>query len=1108
MKRSIAAGRRCGMRARDGRRVGACAIGLPLFILFTAAALASPASAQVPANQRGRADAERSGTHDANNIRTIFWNYGMVGDFPPDPGNVDLSIFHSMEVPKGSGMGYSDGVTPFVLKKITQTSGLDAYLMETGFRERQGISPYYNRVMRFEPRPGYFEADPNLNKGRSPAISSDPRTWPKTWPDRTADPDDPGWSGSWDGYFGKRPAADQESFTVMDDDYYDAWDFVPDSRDPTRHGLGLRVEVRGFQWANPQAGNVIFWHYDITNESTTDYDNIIFGLYMDSGVGGSALSCDGVYESDDDNAFWDKSFPGLNLVYTWDVYGHGVNLTSNCGRTGYLGYAYLETPGNPFNGVDDDDDGITDESRDSGPGTLVVGQDAIMAYVVAHYDTAKFVRFYGPIQTRPAYKVGRWWTGDEDMDWTAELNDVGADGIPDTHDTGEGDGIPTSGEPNFDKTDLDESDQIGLTGFKMSRIRAGQGNPDPTTDNVLFYTDSNNWPQKLYDKFTNPFAPARFDSAVAANYNIAFLFASGPFQLKAGKHERFSLALGYGADLSELRETVHTVQLIYKANYQFAVPPPTPTVTAEAGDHSVRLSWDDVAERALDPLSNQYDFEGYRIYRSTDPDFLDVKVISNGRGTGTVGNGKPIVQFDLLDGKSGFSRKTIDGVAYDLGSETGIRHTWTDTTVTNGQLYYYAVCAYDYGYDPGPDSLEVYPSENAITVHRTLRGGTILPINVVAVRPDVRVPGWTFASLDTAIHVAGPGTGRVALQIVNSDLVPDGHLFAVSFTVPTPDSIRATQYTLRDSTAHHTEFTTGADFRGAGIGPVGAGILPIVSTVPIVKVSPASGFDPGGPSNTHLSVIYQPTLPVELRRPGFPDSITITFADSVVDTSISLFPLSVRKPAKFLVVAHTDSGDIRLKFRFRDSDNDGTLSRPDEFFDIVTYARAQPNTPATTWRVALDTLGQGARGPIRPPRRGDTFQLRTIRPLGSADLFVFGTHGAHVDAGRAKAQSREAPYVVPNPYVGSASFEPARFASSGRGDRRLEFRNIPVNATVRIYTVRGDLVRTLRQDGSSSGTVAWDLRTKDNLDAAPGLYLFHVEAPGAEKHVGKFAVIK
>src|ERR1051325_887474 len=136
------------------------------------------------------------------------------------------------------------------------------------------------------PRPGYFETDPAKNVGRAVAISSDPRTWPASWPDKANVPDDPGWPGSWDGYFGKRPAAGQESYTGMADDFYDGWKpfWYPDSRDTTRQGLGLRIGVRGFQWANPQAGNVIFWHYDITNEVTTEYnDNIVFGLYMDSG---------------------------------------------------------------------------------------------------------------------------------------------------------------------------------------------------------------------------------------------------------------------------------------------------------------------------------------------------------------------------------------------------------------------------------------------------------------------------------------------------------------------------------------------------------------------------------------------------------------------------------------------------------------------------------------------------------------------------------------------------------------------------------------------------------------------------------------------------------
>ena len=201
----------------------------------------------VPPEWRGSIDAERSGQHDANLIRTIFYNFGMVGDyFGPERDN---TVDHSVEIPKGSGENYSDGTTPFILAKIVQGDGTPAYIMETGYRERQAQSPITNKIMRFEPRFGYFQTDPSINKGRSVALSNDRRTWPDEWYDKLVDPDDPGWSNSWNGFFGKAPKADQESFIVYDDNFYDAWNYYPDNRDLTRRGLGMRVEQRGFQWA-------------------------------------------------------------------------------------------------------------------------------------------------------------------------------------------------------------------------------------------------------------------------------------------------------------------------------------------------------------------------------------------------------------------------------------------------------------------------------------------------------------------------------------------------------------------------------------------------------------------------------------------------------------------------------------------------------------------------------------------------------------------------------------------------------------------------------------------------------------------------------------------
>ena len=147
----------------------------------------------IPDSLRGKIDQERMGTHDANKIRTMFYNFGMVGDYPPDPLNVDLSVFHSVEIPKGSGENYSDGTTPFVLAKVLQGNGDPAYIMETGYRERQGTSPVTNKTMRFEPRPGYLQINPDINKGRSVAMSNDPRTWPDTsspssWAESSAPP--------------------------------------------------------------------------------------------------------------------------------------------------------------------------------------------------------------------------------------------------------------------------------------------------------------------------------------------------------------------------------------------------------------------------------------------------------------------------------------------------------------------------------------------------------------------------------------------------------------------------------------------------------------------------------------------------------------------------------------------------------------------------------------------------------------------------------------------------------------------------------------------------------------------------------------------------------
>jgi len=103
-------------------------------------------------------------------------------------------------------------------------------------------------------------------------------------------------------------------------------------------------------------------------------------------------------------------------------------------------------------------------------------------------------------------------------------------------------------------------------------------------------------------------------------------------------------------------------------------------------------------------------------------------------------------------------------------------------------------------------------------------------------------------------------------------------------------------------------------------------------------------------------------------------------------------------------------------------------------------------------------------------------------------------------------------YVVPNPATES-SMSPWRLEPN-MGDPtgiKVEFRNLPAcRSTVRIFTLSGDLVEILYHDGSGgSGTLAWDLVSRNGQDITSGVYLFAVEPEGGfERTTGKFVVIR
>jgi hypothetical protein len=143
-----------------------------------------------------------------------------------------------------------------------------------------------------------------------------------------------------------------------------------------------------------------------------------------------------------------------------------------------------------------------------------------------------------------------------------------------------------------------------------------------------------------------------------------------------------------------------------------------------------------------------------------------------------------------------------------------------------------------------------------------------------------------------------------------------------------------------------------------------------------------------------------------------------------------------------------------------------------------------------------------------PPQAGDRLRISVERPFATGDFFQFTVRSSSFDEEVARNELDDVK-VVPNPYIASAKWERASPQITGRGERKIYFTHLPARCTVRIFNLRGELIRELQHDGLlDDGQLSWDMRTEGNQDVAFGMYIYHVDAPGIGETTGKFAIIK
>jgi len=1147
------------------------------------------------------------GYHTGNRAGITYYNDGQIA-------GINTGIDIRGEWPLGSGENYIGDCIPLIGVEFINTLNdtLQSVVISRGPRKGQfdekSPSGYF---WGWNPTPGF--RNPNV---KGVAMSNLPDTWPiEGWNDPIAGlwKDEDG-NTQWFGYFGRGiQNADQESFFEADDDWDDEFNgnFKPDTTNLNRNGMALRMRQRGFQWSSFLAEDAIFWLYEINNDGTTLYKKADFGTVVGTLAGGDG-------DSQDDLGFFDVQDW---ITYSWDSDGIG-----NRGqKVGYVGYAFLESPGNPFDGIDNDNDsksssprfvvsdfnaviynegdqvvlisdtvdaqglriykrrlhtvksttdtvyslgvrfiiepGVTQFREGNATLTIVNGQEVFIPDPSAndaidndldglvdenqatHYETR--VRRGLPGLSYINYVTGEGENDlliderrdndiDEDEDWDPLFDDVGADGLgPDDDgypgpDQGEADGIPTQGEPNFGKTDPDESDQIGLTGFNFFELQSG---PDLSIDSSLW----------------NRMTPGRFDVVPPTPQDGDFIYSSGFFPLFPKTPERFSVSLLFGEDLDDIVKNKKIVQQIYNAGYAFPQAPKKPVINITQNDGKVVIYWDgDETENSRDFVTKQKDFEGYKIYRATDANFRDARVITNALGVLTFD--KPIAQYDLSNEYSGFfipSAELLEafgGTTFYFGENNGIVNRFVDSTVTPGITYYYAVSAYDHG-NGTPD---IFPEENSKFIFRSNTGEVILDDNTAFITPGRRPAGYSNAFLDD-LTKSDPffGTGYAAVEIIDEEQVRNGFNYQIVFEDTGLTDVTA-NWSLLDLQTPDTVFVplanqtyivnpndsiplpAGTDtviVNGSKVAVTGqayykadyqvlidsyelfAGETPVrhgfrmqlyndritldTTYFENISSSPAPGY------NVYRFALANP------KYDGYnvPNDYVIEFYDTIVDTSVvdTVGPgtsgIIPAKEANFKVKNLTKNKYVDFAYALF-----GQLATTHS----IWFKEDVQGRYVRTWRVDIAYTTLGA-----PLESSGTFNIITLKPFNQNDSFFFTMQGARIDNELGKEQLDKIK-VVPNPYVVTHAGEQRLLSTqtSGRGEREIRFTYVPPGSKISIFTVRGELVRTLYAESLYVGDVYWNLRSEENIDVAFGIYVFVVDAPNIGTKIGKFALIK
>ena len=641
------------------------------------------------------------------------------------------------------------------------------------------------------------------------------------------------------------------------------------------------------------------------------------------------------------------------------------------------------------------------------------------------------------------------------------------------------------------------------------------------------------------------------------------MLSSGPFEMAPGDTQVVvgAIVMGQGSNrlssVAGLRFFDTFAQDAFNKGFNLPSPPPTPRVETAVEHNTVTLCWD--AASRLNYHEPGYTFEGYNVYQGetvagpwkllTTYDEIDqIRIIYD-------------EIFDLTTGQ------IIPAYPTAFGSDAGVSfcHTVTQDAIRGGHLndatdYFFAVTAYGYNPAGKPKVLETAQVPIRVMPQRSALGtdpSTAAASAVTYERIDTqKSPATDVVSVSVVDRNAV--TGHVYKVFFSPTPPPP-----VTQTVGPDTATVLYSWSLQDSTTGDIVLSNQMNRRGDadyrvvdGIQVVEAGkYFPFLQDVAYIDNNTAhrralegvnfglAYFDGGADYayNFFGSTLDPATMPdsfttVEVRFSHTATQKAYRFVR--MQTAAGIAPAAypnrgylnrgfltvpfqvwdatnnIQLDAAFLEREATDDAGNRLPSAQQPASADSTWGPTAESTGdreyLFIYRRPYSDTPKAELAVdasvydgivpVLYTVGPKLRADTDVIDDGDALRLLYANPATSNDVYVFNT-SALVRGNAALAKTGlDRIRVVPNPYYNRSRYELSQF------NRVMRFINLPERATVRIFSLSGQLVRTLEKTDPTSSVLNWDLQTENRLPVASGVYVYHVEAPGVGTIFGRLVV--